>query len=347
MNDIFLKGLPPRTREFVNRLGMLGFDEHSIHGLFVATGLVAGAPNTQEEIDQLFKAVDESIPTNRNEPIDQIVGHLYDGFDHHLNEFCFRTGANFSFREVSLPQFNFSTTIVKLKDEGLLDTTVTSINKLLDASRLFQGFLRAMGKSTTERGCNLIESFQCGIFQIQLHGQIDVHGSRQIAEAISSFAPLVIGRAMRSLLYDQVDYFLGLEAGQVAIFDLMQSMHHEYAQQMWAYQSALFFYDQKRIDAVLNTDLQQWHHWAVDRANAMAKAFPKELIPLSKAGIELYDVPGWGGAIENFEACDAFIEKGWGYSASMIATPIEELEYRALIAHAVYSSLTQSREVLH
>jgi hypothetical protein len=61
----------------------------------------------------------------------------------------------------------------------------------------------------------------------------------------------------------------------------------------------------------------------------------------------LLNIPQWRSEIEKFEICDAYIDEIWGYSASSITGDIETLEYKALLVHLVYSSLTSSREVIH
>lgn len=50
-------GLPQHTRKFVERIHADGLDRARIHGLFVLLGLCAGAPDTQERLDELFKTL--------------------------------------------------------------------------------------------------------------------------------------------------------------------------------------------------------------------------------------------------------------------------------------------------
>lgn len=347
MRRSYLRGLPESTLRLVERLEQIGLSAKTIHGLFVAIGIYAGAPRTKDEIETLFAALDPLLPFDRTKNIDEMVGHIYDGYDRQLNEFCYRLDARFEFRDVHVPKANFTSQIVKLRDEGVLNCTVKSVDKLGDATRLFQAFFDSLGEATFRRDVSLVDAFRCGVFQMQLHAHIDMYGAQQIAEAIRAFVPLVFGATCRAVWGGTVDYFVGLEKGQIPLLALMQSMEDEYAKQMWGFQSALFFHDHQRIDEVEHLNLRQWHGWVINRARAWSEAFPSQLLPLSKSGVELSGVLSWGQEVEDFVSCDAFIENGWHYSADTIASPIEELEYKALVVHAVYSSLTATRETYH
>lgn len=55
-------------------------------------------------------------------------------------------------------------------------------------------------------------------------------------------------------------------------------------------------------------------------------------------------MPKWRLDIEEFDVCDAYINKVWGYSSKSIAGDIETREYKALLVHMVYSSLKSARD---
>lgn len=343
MNQSDLESLPDQSCKFVGRLCELGFDRTRIHGLFVLLGLYVGAPNTEKEINALFQRLSSVLPIDRSKNIDEVVGHIYDGYDREINEFCYRSGAEFEFREVKVPNVEKSFAIVYLKDEGLLKTHVKSIRKLADASRLYDSFLLALGNSSANKDASLLEAFKCGIFQIQLHAQIDVSGARQISELISSCLPLLYSRCFKSLIGGQLEYFLGLENAQVALLELMQSMQPEYAQQMWAFQSHLFYRDRKFIEGLDKLNLVDWHSWVIGKAQEFDTAYPNQLKPFRSSNVNLTDLPEWGGSVDEFGTCDSYIEEVWGYSADSCRNYFEHLEYMALMVHVVYSALTSAR----
>jgi hypothetical protein len=340
-------GLPDHTRKFVERIYRDGLDRVRIHGLFVLLGLHAGAPNTLSEIDELFKTLSLAVPLDRTRNIDDLIGHVYSGYDRELSEFCYRSGAGFEFREIKVPKVDESFYIVDLRDHGLLEVDVTSIERLADAARLYDAFIWAIGRSSAGQGASLIEAFGCGIMQIQLHARMDVFGSRQIAEFIKHWLPLIYGRYFSTLNGNNIEYFLGLERGQVPLLSLMQPMAIEYAKQMWGFQSSLFYRDQEAIDGVDDLTVRDWYAWVLQNAIQFDDGYPADLMPFSKSNIDLINIPQWRSEIEKFEICDAYIDKNWGYSALSVTGDIETLEYKALLVHLVYSSLTRSREVIH
>jgi len=342
-----LLGLPAHTRKFVKCINQEGLDRVRIHGLFVMVGLCSGAPNTEQKINELFQTLELAIPIDRSKNIDEFVGHVYCGYDREISEFCYRSGAKLEFREMKIPQLESSFYIVKLEDQGLFDIDVTSVEKLADASRLYDAFILAIGRATAKRQASLVEAFGCGMFQILLHAKSDVSGSMQIAELIKSCLPLVYSRYFYTLQGNSIEYFLGLESGQVPLLDLMQPMDLEYAKQMWGFQSSLFFRDQVPIGGVDGLTIQDWHAWVLQNAQRFDADYPTELMPFSGSNIELLHLPRWRSEVEIFEICDAYINNVWGYSASSICGAIATLEYKALLVHLVYSSLTSARERLH
>ena len=338
--DLF--NLPMQTCQFIERLLSLGLDQTRIHGFFVMLGIYAGSPNTQETIDNIFSNLNLFLPTDRSKNIDEVVGHLYDGYDRELNEFCYRSGIEFEFRKISIPNVDKTISIVNLRDEGLLNTDVKTIEKLVDANRLFDAFLIALGKSSVKRNANLLEAFTLGIFQIQLHAKFDVSGARQVAFAIKNYLPYFYSRCFKALLSGQVEYFLELQNDQISLIELMQETEPEYAKQMWGFQSYLFFKQGVEIDGVSNLSPFDWHQWVLDRGRHFSKTYPNQLIPFSRSNITLSEIPDWNGSIAQFETCDKYINKVWGLSAVSILNRIELLDYRALVVHLIYSSLTSS-----
>ena len=347
MNESDFVKLPAATRKFVLRLIDLGLDRTKIYGLFAMLGLYAGAPNTQEDIEALFSNLQIHLPIDRSKNIDEEIGHLYDGYDREINEFCFRSGFEFKFREINVPNVEKTFYIVYLQDEGLLNPNIKSVETLADSTRLFDSFIFSLGKSSVRQEASLLEAFSCGVFQIALHSKIDVQGSVQIAEAIKHLMPPFLTNCFNTLMSPELEYFIGLEAGQIALLNLMHPMEQSYAEQMWGFQSYLFFNQGSVIEDIEDLNQRQWFDWVLDRAKYFDTRHPSNLLPFSKSKITLTEIPIWNKDIAKFEICDSYIERVWGYNVDALNGPIESLEYKALIVHLIYSSLTSSREVLH
>jgi len=338
--------LPEQTQVFVDRLIDLGFDRERVFGLFVLVGLYAGAPNTEEKIEELFAGLNVSLPIDRSRNIDEIIGHLYTGFDRELNEFCYRSGLPFEFRDIKVPNINKILHIVKLQDEGLLSKKVNSIEALLDANRLYDSFLLALGKNVLREKVSLLEAFQCGIFQIQLHGMSDQKGTREIAEYIRLGLPCFFNGCFTPLVSGKIDYFLGLLPIQIPLA-FLSGGDHDYGLQMWGFQSSLFYWDQEQLDGIDKMTFKEWHKWVVKKAEQFSLEHSSRLLPLRRSKVSLTNLPTWDGTIKSFEICDQYIEKNWGYSQSNFESEFQALEYRALVVHIVYSSLTSSLEIKH
>ena len=126
-------GLPQQTQNFVERLHSLGIDRQRIHGLFVILGLCAAAPDTQEKYDENHQNLEPVVPIDRSINIDEQVGHIHRGYHCEISEFIYRTGLSLKFREIKIPKVAKPFHIVDLKDHGLLNVDVVSMEKLADA----------------------------------------------------------------------------------------------------------------------------------------------------------------------------------------------------------------------
>ena len=345
--DTDLASLPKQTQAFVDWLPQLGFSEQQIHGLFVLVGLYAGSPISQEEMDQLMEALDVVIPNDRNAIINHLVSDYFEEYQLPIEEFCYRSGFEFSFRPIKVFEDMEPVHLLNLRDHGLLENSVTGIDKLLDASRLFSSFLTALGESTYRQERSLKEAYLAGIYQMQHMAQIDHSAVQQLRHIIRTTRPLVIGQVFSAFTQNSLDYTMNCERVQVALLSLMAGMNEEYARHLWAFQSALFFHEQQRITGVDELDPEGWHRWVVDRARAFGDAYPTQLAPFSRSGVTLNRTPEWRNSIGIFEMCDQFISEGWAYSFTDIRSDLELLEYKALVVHAVYASLTISRESVH
>lgn len=339
--------LPEQTKVFVDRLIDLGFDRERVFGLFVLVGLYAGTPNTEEKIEELFAKLNLSLPIDRTRNIDETIGHLYNGFDRELNEFCYRSGLTFDFRDIKVPNVNKILQIVKLQDEELLSNKVNSIERMIDANRLYDSFILALGKNVLSEKVSLLEAYQCGIFQIQLHGISDQKGTMQIAEYIYICLPFFLYACIRTLEIGKIDYFLNLFPIQVPLFSLTGAHGLDYAEQMWAFQSYLFYRDQEPLEGIDEMTFKQWHKWVVKNAELFISEHSSRLFPFSHSKVDLPNLPTWGGPVKSFEICDHYIKESWGYSQANLESEFQALEYKALVVHVVYASLTSSLETKH
>ena len=342
--DTDLSSLPKLTQQLVDRLPHLGFSEQQIHGLFVMVGLYVGTPRTAEEYKDIHSAIQKALPHEQNVVINHLVDDFFEEYQLPLEEFCFRSGYDFEFRPIELIKGVDPAHLLEPRDHCLLDTEVRGIQKLIDASRLFQSFLTALGDSTYRQKRSIKEAFLAGIYQMQHMAQIDLSAVQQLGQVIATSSPLIIGHVFRAITHGSIDYTLGCEDEQIPLYTLMGGMGEDYAQQLWAFQSHLLFHGENRIEGVAGLDPERWHYWVLDRAKAFSDAYPDQLVSFSKSSATLFGVPEWGETVNSFKECDDFIQTAWGFSAETLHNDMELLEYKALMIHAVYASLTISRE---
>ena len=326
------------------RMSVLGLSRQQLHGLFVLVGLHAGCPRTQTEMDSLFQTLDEVLPSDREQPIDQVVGEFYHGYESILGEYCFRTGYEFDFRDIVPFDGAKTLHILEIRDWGLLDPSITAINSLAESSRLTLSLVERLGRSTSDNNRSLLDAFLCGGFQTQLLAFSDMYGAVQLKLALGDRLPLFFGSLFDALVRNEIKYFNSLEAIQVPLFNLCRGAEHSFVAQLWGFQSWALFDNGVRVFQVDDLGPADWHQYVVAIGRAFSKKNPDALIPFSQSGAQLTDLPFWNANIEEFTLVDKFITRVWGYSADELRNSIELLEYKALVIYVVYASMTTARE---
>ena len=342
--DADLASLPKPTQKFIEWLPKLGLNEQQIHGLFVLVGFYTGTPRTAEELAEVITPIQQVLPHDRDTIINHMVDEFFEEYQFPLDEFCHRSGYEFELRPIQVIKDMDPIYLLKLQDRGLLDPSVHNIEKLTDASRLFQSFLSALGESTHRQNRSIKEAFLAGVYQMQHMGQIDLFAVQQISNLISTSAPLVIGHALQAITQNTIEYSLSCEVEQIPLHRLISGMNHDYVLQLWEFQRVLFFHNEQRIKGVAELDSNGWHKWVSDRARAFSDAYPTQLVGFSRSGTTLVNVPLWEEEVDNFSRCDEYIDFVWGFSSTKIRNSMELLEYKALMIHVIYASLTISRE---
>ncbi|MDC1425972.1 hypothetical protein N8339_03280 [Gammaproteobacteria bacterium] len=342
--DTDLASLPKPIQKFVEWLPKLGLNEQQIHGLFVLVGFYTGTPRTAAELAEVVTPIQQALPHDRDTIINHMVDEFFEEYQFPLDEFCYRSGYKFELRPIQVIKDMDAIYLLKFQDRGLLDPSVNKIEKLADASRLFQSFLFALGESTYRQNRSMKEAFLAGVYQMQHMGQIDLFAVQQISNLISTSAPLVVGHAFQAITQNTIEYSLSCEVEQIPLHRLISGMNHDYVLQLWEFQRVLFFHNEQRIKGVAELDSKGWHEWVIDRARAFSEAYPTQLVGFSLSGTVLVNVPSWEKEVDNFGGCDEYIDFVWGFSSTKIKNSMELLEYKALMIHVIYASLTISRE---
>lgn len=345
MIDSDFEGLPENAINYAKSLYSLGVDRVRVHGLFVLLGLYAGAPRELSELQNLFKNLDNVMLVDRSRNIDDIVGEFYQGYDFEINEFCYRSGFPFEFKKIKAQNSANLFSIVTMKDEKILNSKVKSMNILSDSFDLYDSFIFSIGKSTSLNNKSLKDAFSCGIFQIQLHAMHDEFGAKQISTVLQKYAPLFYTKCISVLYGNNIDYFLGLEKEQIPLLGLMSSLDGKFCQELWAFQSTLFYdEDGKHIGDSDIVDIDHFHAWTVKKAMDFYMKYGSRMIPYSLSGAKISEIPPWKCLASDIMSCDSYIKSVWGYELSATSNKIINLEYRAILIFIIYLSLTKAIE---
>lgn len=335
MDNEDFTGLSSELIAFVQKLENIGIDRTRIFGLFFMLGLYTSAPTSEESGDAIYEILSRYF-VEKPSLSDELINYSLQGstgFSKQINEFCYRTGFEFS-----------SSSILNPKNESLLDQNIFHIEKLSYSNKLFDSFLNSLGDSILNYKVNLCEAFFCGYFQMMNIGQLDINAAYEVGSTIKASQPVIYGAAIFAFCNGHIDYFIKLENIQIALRHLAGPLNIEYLKQLWIFQSYIFYEDGVPIQEVHSLELKHFHAWVLHNAISFDKdTYPNGLMPYSQSNNDLHDIPVFEN-ISTLEECDRYINIKWGYTYDSLSNDIERLEYKGLIILLIYFSLTKSRE---
>ena len=342
--DNDLAGLPAASAAAANMMHAMGMSLAQLHGFFTLVGFYAGTRRPEEDYMPVIQAVSQTIPSNRDVPIDEQVEEFYEGYELPIGEFVYKWGADITFEQIPLENSDQTAQLYQVRNFDLFPegkcAGVKQADNLAAFDELYFPFLGVIGQQTSRfEECSLINSFQCGALQMQIFGHLDVLAATQTNFYLTDTLPPMIGHFFHGFTQNKLQEINILQPLQIAMMG-MGVGPDAYMEQYLGYQHQLI--EHCRDDFAP----EAFFDCALEQAKFYDDAVKGDLLPLSRSNVKLVDIPLWTEACDSFFLVNGYVKQVWGFDASS-AEGLAYWDYKACVAQTIYASLTESKERQH
>lgn len=342
--DNDLAGLPAASAAAANMMHAMGMSRAQLHGFFTLVGFYAGTRRPEEDYMPVIQAVSQTIPSNRDVPIDEQVEEFYEGYELPIGEFVYKWGADITFEQIPLENSDQTAQLYQVRNFDLFPegkcAGVKQADNLAAFDELYFPFLGVIGQQTSRfEECSLINSFQCGALQMQIFGHLDVLAATQTNFYLTDTLPPMIGHFFHGFTQNKLQEINILQPLQIAMMG-MGVGPDAYMEQYLGYQHQLI--EHCRDDFAP----EAFFDCALEQAKFYDDAVKGDLLPLSRSNVKLVDIPLWTEACDSFFLVNGYVKQVWGFDASS-AEGLAYWDYKACVAQTIYASLTESKERRH
>ena len=344
LTDNDLAGLPAASAKAAAMMHAMGMSRAQVHGFFTLIGFYAGTRRPEEDYMPIIQAVSQTIPSNRDVPIDEQVEEFYEGYEMPIGEFMYKWGADVTFEQIPLENSDQTAQLYQIRDFHLFPegkrAGIKQADKLAAFDELYFPFMEVIGRQTScFAACSLTNSFQCGALQMQIFGHLDVLAATQTNFYLTDTLPPMIGHFFRGFTQNRLEEIITLQPLQIAMMG-MGVGPKAYMQQYLGYQHQLVEHCAGDLAP------EDFFNCALEQAKSYDSAVNGDLLPLSRSNVKLMDIPIWTEACDSFFLVNGYVKQIWGFDTSS-AQGLAYWDYKACIAQTIYASLTESKERQH
>ena len=344
LTDNDVAGLPAASAAAAKKMHAMGMSRAQLHGFFTLIGFYAGTRRPEEDYIPIIEAVSQTVPSNRDLPIDEQVEEFYEGYELPIGEFMFKWGADVTFEQIPLENSHDTAELYRIRNFELFPegkhAGVKQADNLAAFDELYFPFLEVIGQQTSRfEACSLINSFQCGALQMQIFGHLDVLAATQTNFYLTDTLPPMIGHFFHGFTQNRLEEINTLQPLQIAMMG-MGVGPSPYREQYLGYQHQLIEHCADGLSP------EAFFDCALEQAKNYDAAVNGDLLPLSRSNVKLMDIPIWTEACDSFFLVNGYVKQIWGFDASS-AQDLAYWDYKACVAQTIYASLTESKERQH
>ena len=344
LTDNDVAGLPAASAAAAEKMHAMGMSRAQLHGFFTLVGFYTGTRRPEEDYIPIIESVSQTVPSNRDLPIDEQVEEFYEGYELPIGEFMFKWGADVTFEQIPLENSHDTAELYRIRNFELFPegkhAGVKQADNLAAYDELYFPFLEVIGQQTSRfEACSLINSFQCGALQMQIFGHLDVLAATQTNFYLTDTLPPMIGHFFHGFTQNRLEEINTLQPLQIAMMG-MGVGPSPYREQYLGYQHQLIEHCADGLSP------EAFFDCALEQAKNYDAAVNGDLLPLSRSNVKLMDIPIWTEACDSFFLVNGYVKQIWGFDASS-AQDLAYWDYKACVAQTIYASLTESKERQH
>jgi hypothetical protein len=249
-----------------NLLNQFGYNQSSKCGFMFFMGGSMLTMSSEDEIDSLRTFQNQLAQIDINEEYEGLLGPLRDFYiQDFFEELIWRLDVEIETRKVTVPGTDITVSEFTFENNRMLKNDGSKIETLFDSESCLNAVFEGVGGELLSQNYDLTQSYKAGMCFFNLKMQVDTQCTIQIIQMVRKFLTptlssiLMIARA-QSVLFD------GYSKIQLALRALISALDEEFSQTLWAFQSYVFYENQKEIPGIANLPIEEFIEHCRSRA---------------------------------------------------------------------------------
>ena len=241
-----------------NLLDRFGYSQNSKCGFLFFIGGSMLTVNSKEELESIRIAQNQIAQFDINEEYEELLGPIRDLYiQDFFEELIWRLDANIEPRKVKVPGTDVEVSEFNFENNKLLKGDDSKIEKLFDAEHCLNTLLEGVGEELTNNKYDLIKSYKAGMCFFNLKAQVDAPCTTEILKVVRRILTPTLG-CVDKIARSPTPLFEGYTNIQLALIALISALDEEFSRTLWAFQSYVFYEDQKEIPGVAEMPIEEF-----------------------------------------------------------------------------------------
>jgi len=263
-------------------LDRFGYSKDLQNGFMFFLGGSINMPRSENDIETLQTAREQISKFDINEEYEQLFNFQDRYVQNFFEEFIWRLGVDLEPRKIKVPNSNVEVSEFKFKNHHVFEKKNTKIETYFEIEDFLNRMLEGIGTELSSNDYDLRNSYKAGVCFFNLKAQIDNVCTSEILRTVNnSLTPIIdfitmVARTPTKVIDDYLDI-------QVALLPVMRTHKTDFCHELWAYQSFVFYENQKEIVGITNLSVVEFQEHCRKKAfEYLNVSNPKSLLKIAE-----------------------------------------------------------------
>ena len=336
-----------KIQNIENLLNQFGYSQNSKYGFLFFIGGSMLIVDSKEELESIRIAQNQIAQFDINEEYEELLGPLRDLYiQDFFEELIWRLDLDIEPRKIKVPGTNVEVAEFNFENKKLLKDDVSKIEKLFDAENCLNALFEGVGEELTNNNYDLIKSYKAGMCFFNLKAQADAQCTTEILKAVRRILTPTLGCIDR-IARSPTPLFEGYTNIQLALIVLISALDEEFSRTLWAFQSYVFFENQREIPGIAELPVEKFNAHCRERAMYFYNVNAEAIFQIANKQVHMRMFPPFqSGVDEQSSLCEA-IKNTFGvpetntFHSDIIQKTLIIFSYFNVICETILSSQEQ------
>lgn len=304
--------MTPKLKNIENLLNQFSYSQNAKCGFLFFVGGSMLTIHSKEELEDLKISQNQITPFDINEEYEELLGPLRDLYiQDFFEELIWRLDTEIEPRKVSIPGTDVEVSEFNFENNKLLRDDDSKIEKLFDAENCLHALLEGIGEELTNHNYDLIRSYKAGMCFFNLKSQVDAQCTTEILKSVRQILTPTLG-CIDQIAHSPTPLFEGYTNIQLALIALISRLDDEFSRTLWAFQSYVFYENQKEIPGIAEMPIDEFTAHCRARAIYFYNVNAEAIIHIANKQVHMSMFPPFQNGIDEQSSLRDAIKNTFG-----------------------------------